>query len=101
MFKNFYIIHYKQFNWNLSKYTPILTHIVVSHLRSPEKKHMDLKGLHSLLEFPSIRDYTIMSHSKRLECILPFINVLINFVCLNSFIFCHMLFIFSLYLSFS
>ena len=86
MFKNFYIIHYKQFNWNLSKYTPILTHIVVSHLRNPNKKHIDLKGLHSLLEFPSIRDYTIMSHSKRLECILPFINVFSTNLVLDLFL---------------
>jgi DNA modification methylase len=86
MFKNFYIIHYKQFNWNLSKYTPILTHIVVSHLRNKDKKHIDLKGLHSLLEFPSIRDYTIMSHSKRLECILPFINIFSTKLVLDVFL---------------
>jgi DNA modification methylase len=86
MFKNFYIIHYKQFNWNLSKYTPILTHIVVSHLRNKDKKHIDLKGLHSLLEFPSIRDYTIMSHSKRLECLIPFINVFSTKLVLDVFL---------------
>jgi len=86
MFKNFYIIYYKQFNWNLSKYTPILTHTVVSHLRNTNKKHIDLKGLHSLLEFPSIRDYTIMTHSKRLECILPFINVFSTKLILDVFL---------------
>jgi len=87
MFKNFYIIYYKQFTyWNLSKYTPKLTHIMVSHLRNTNKKHIDLKGLRSLLEFPSIRDYTIMAHSKKLECILPFINVFSTKLILDVFL---------------
>ncbi len=74
-FNQFFVLHFRQFSWNLNVYIPILTHLLIAHLKFHEAKSHHLNGLHSVLESASKFDRNSEHpHAKRVELIEPLLG---------------------------